>query len=57
MVFPNGRQIDMGNYYIDEKTGGRVLITSRELAEKYGHLVNVPIYVRKPEGGAKCTKN
>jgi len=57
MVFPNGRQIDMGNYYIDEKTGGRVLLTSRELAEKYGHLVDVPIYVRKPEGGVKCTKN
>lgn len=38
--------VDLGNYY-EAEDGRRVLITSRELAEKYGHLVDEDIYVRK----------
>ena len=40
------RLIDMGNYYADEK-GEKSLITSLELAKKYGHLVKEKVYTRK----------
>ena len=36
--------IDMGNYFT--YGGKRVLITRTLLAERYGHLVDVPIYTR-----------
>ena len=42
------RQVDMGNYFDHE--GQQVLVTSRERVEQYGHLVDVPIYVRHNEG-------
>lgn len=43
----DGQQwVDMGNYFEDEQ-GQKCLITSKEKARKYGHLVNVPIYVKK----------
>lgn len=48
VVVPTGdgmRQVDMGNYF--EHLGQRVLVTSNHLATRYGHLVDVPIYVRK----------
>lgn len=38
------RSIDMGNYF--EHQGQRVLVTSKRLAEQYGHLVDVPVYCR-----------
>lgn len=47
MVHVGDRNIDMGNYFTDEN-GARCLITSRELAEKYGQLVSCPVYVRRP---------
>ena len=47
MVTVNESFIDLGNYFTNEKTGERVLITTREKAKKYGRLVKVPIYVRK----------
>lgn len=40
--------VDLGNYYIDEETGEKVLVTFKELAQKYYVLVHVPIYVRRP---------
>jgi len=39
------RVVDMGNYYLYK--GKQVLLTRFELAEEYGHLVNVPIYYLK----------
>lgn len=39
------RHVDLGDYYLYE--GNRVLLTKSDLAEKYGHLVNVPIYLKK----------
>jgi len=45
------RYVDMGNYFDHE--GQQVLVTSRERAEQYGHLVDVPIYVRHIEGKGK----
>ena len=45
MVFTNGRNIDLGNYY--DFNGKRVLVTSINLAKKYGHLVDVPIYISR----------
>lgn len=39
------RYVDMGNYF-DHK-GQQVLVTSYEKVEQYGHLVDVPIYVKK----------
>lgn len=45
MVHCNGRSIDLGNYYSME--GKKVLVTSKELAKKYGDLVECPIYTRK----------
>ena len=47
MVHIGERSIDMGNYFTDEN-GARCLITSHELAEKYGQLVSCPVYVRRP---------
>ena len=44
----DGNMIDMGNYYVNEETGEKVLITRRELAEKYSNLVSVRVYVRRP---------
>ena len=40
------RLVDMGNYYADEKDE-RFLITSFELAKKYGHLVKEKVYTPK----------
>ena len=45
------RYVDMGNYFDHE--GQQVLVTSRERAEQYGHLVDVPIYVHRIEGKGK----
>ncbi len=42
------RYVDIGNYFDHE--GQQVLVTTRERAEQYGHLVDVPIYVRRIEG-------
>ena len=47
MVYVDDKCIDLGNYHTDEASGEKVLITSYELAEKYAHLVSVPVYVRK----------
>lgn len=45
---PNGddgiKHIDVGNYFIDTD-GSKCVITSEDYAEKYGHLIDVPIYV------------
>ena len=42
-----GRFIDMGNYY-QAPNGEKVLITSQELAQKYGRLINwCPVYTRE----------
>ncbi len=48
MVHIGETSIDMGNYYVNEETGEKVLVTRRELAEKYSQLVPVRIYVRRP---------
>ena len=40
-------QVDMGNYF--EHRGQRVLVTSNDLARRYGHLVDVPVYVKKSQ--------
>ena len=48
MVHIGERSIDMGNYYVNNKTGERVLVTNQELAQKYSRFINVPIYVRRP---------
>jgi hypothetical protein len=40
------RLIDMGNYYADGK-GENYLITSLDLAKKYGHLVKEKVYTPK----------
>lgn len=45
------RYVDMGNYF--EHRGQRVLVTRADLARRYGHLVDVPIYVRKPQTESK----
>jgi len=39
------RNVDLGNFFKDE-TGQKVLITSRELAEKYSKFVNTPVFIR-----------
>jgi hypothetical protein len=39
--------VDMGDYYINEQTGERVLITRKDLAERYSNFVDVPIYIFK----------
>lgn len=41
------RQVDMGSYF--EHQGQRVLVTRAGLARRYGHLVDVPIYVKKSQ--------
>ena len=41
------RSVDLGSYYIKKDTGEKVLITSRRLAEKYAHLVHVPVYISR----------
>lgn len=41
------RHVDLGNFF--EYEGEWVLITSKHLAEQYGHLVDVPIYTRRIE--------
>lgn len=45
LVSDGDKTIDMGNYYGED--GHKVLFTSKELAEKYGHLVDCPIYIKK----------
>ena len=40
------RHVDMGNFY-ETEGGERVLITSSELAQTYGHLVQEKIYLSK----------
>ena len=45
------RHVDMGNYF--EYRGKQVLVTSNDLARQYGHLVDVPVYVRKPKKEGK----
>jgi len=40
------RHVDLGNYY-ETKGGQKVLITTVELARRYGHLVDVPVFVRR----------
>ncbi len=40
------RYIDLGNYFIDSN-GKKCLVTSKQLAEKYSDLLNVPVYVHK----------
>ena len=50
------RQVDLGNFFEDEN-GQKCLITSTNLAKRYSHLVDVPIYVRKNTGreaGTDC---
>jgi len=39
------RNVDLGNFFKDEM-GKKVLITSRELAEKYSKFVDVPVFIR-----------
>ena len=39
------RFVDLGNYF--DFNGKRVLLTSLALAKRFGHLVNVDIYIRK----------
>lgn len=41
------RIVDLGNFF--EHNGRRILITTKHLAKQYGHLVEVPIYVRRKE--------
>lgn len=45
------RHVDMGNYF--EHLGQRVLVTRNDLASRYGHLVDVPVYVRKHKTESK----
>jgi len=40
--------VDLGNYY-KTSDGKTVLVTTIELAQKYRHLVNVPVYIRRPK--------
>ena len=40
------RSVDIGNYYTSPD-GEKVLIMSCEQAERYGNLLEVPIYIRK----------
>ena len=40
------RLVDVGNYYADGKDE-KFLITSFELAKKYGHLVKEKVYIPK----------
>lgn len=44
----NVRSVDLGNYFRRED-GKKCLVTRKVLARQYGHLVNVPIYVRKSD--------
>ena len=39
------RCVDLGNYFI-APDGTKCLITSADLAQKYQHKINVPIYIR-----------
>ena len=39
------RFVDLGNYF--DFSGKKVLVTSLELATRYGHLVDVDVYIRK----------
>ena len=39
------KSVDLGNYFTNDK-GDKFLFTSFENAEKYWHLVNVPIVIR-----------
>ncbi len=39
------RFVDLGNYF--DLSGKKVLVTSLALATRYGHLVEVDIYIRK----------
>jgi len=48
------RHVDLGNYF--EHQGQRVLVTSNDLARRYGHLVDVPVYVIKPQSGDRHGK-
>lgn len=49
MVYVDENFIDLGNYFENEETGERVLITSETMAKKYNKLVSVPIYTRKAD--------
>jgi len=40
------RHVDMGNYYKTE-TGEQVVVTTKELAQRYHKLIDDTIYVRK----------
>lgn len=40
------RMVDIGNYF-QKSDGTKVVITSGIKAEKYGHLIDADIYVRK----------
>ena len=42
------KSIGLGNYY-KTNDGKTILVTTIELAQKYGHLVDVPVYVRRPK--------
>lgn len=44
------RFVDVGDYYQD-CNGNRIVITSKELAKKYHHLLEEPIYTLKSNGG------
>ena len=46
LVRSGGKAVDIGNYYTKED-GEKVLVTSRDLAERYGHLVSCAIYIRR----------
>lgn len=41
------KMVDLGNYFRNYKDGKRCLITSRENADKYGHMVDAAVYVLK----------
>lgn len=38
------RFVDLGNYYID-KHGKKCVILTKEYANRYAHLLDVPVYV------------
>lgn len=40
------KMVDLGNYFKNEK-GEKVLITTLEKAKRFGHLVDVDIYIHK----------
>ena len=42
---PDGRFVDLGNYYT-APDNTRCLVTTKAIAQQYGHLVSVPVYVK-----------